>query len=276
MIIIEIKADIIKRSIKEMGNEKYFDENVVLYDKFRPTYGTKIFEDILSYGRIKKSNKILEIGCGTGNATLPMIRTGAEVTAVEIGDNLSKYTAQKFSQYSNFHVIHSAFEDFQAHAKYDLIFAATAFHWIKPDKSYSKCKELLTAGGVLAVFWNTPRISRKNYDLYEKIQGLYQKFMPNGQEEKEMLLESEWYTKRCNELNNFLKENGYLDCIFKTYQDSRVFSADEYIGLLQTYSDHMALPSDVRTPFFEKIHSVINKHKTIEIIDTIDLHMGRV
>ena len=257
-----------------MGNEKYFDENVVLYDKFRPTYGTNIFEDILSYSKITQSSKILEIGCGTGNATLPVIQTGAEVTAVEIGGNLSKYTAQKFSKYSNFHVIHSAFEDFQTHTKYDLIFSATAFHWIQPDRSYSRCKELLVAGGVLAVFWNTPRISRTNLDLYKEIQDLYQRFMPNSQEEKEMLLESEWYIKRCNDLNNFLKENGYIDCIFKIYQDSRVFSADEYIGLLQTYSNHMALPSDVQTPFFEKIYSVIQKHKTIEIIDTIDLHMG--
>ena len=259
-----------------MGNEKYFDENVVLYDKFRPTYGTKIFEDILSYSKITQSSKILEIGCGTGNATFPMIQTGAEVTAVEIGENLSQYTAQKFSKYSNFHVIHSAFEDYQETAKYDLIFAATSFHWIKPDRSYSRCKELLAAGGVLAVFWNTPRISRKNLDLYEEIQGLYQRFMPNGQEEKELLLESKWYTQRCNDLNGFLKENGYLDCIFKIYQDTRVFSADEYIGLLQTYSNHMALPSDARTTFFEKIHSAIKKHKTIEIINTIDLHMGRV
>ena len=259
-----------------MGNEKYFDENVVLYDKFRPTYGTNIFEDILSYSKITQSSKILEIGCGTGNATLPVIQTGAEVTAVEIGGNLSKYTAQKFSKYSNFHVIHSAFEDFQTHTKYDLIFSATAFHWIQPDRSYSRCKELLVAGGVLAVFWNTPCISRTNLDLYKEIQDLYQRFMPNCQEEKEMLLESEWYTKRCNDLNNFLKENGYIDCIFKIYQDSRVFSADEYIGLLQTYSNHMALPPDVRTTLFEKIHSAIKKHKTIEIIDTIDLHMGRV
>ena len=38
--------DIAERRIKEMGNEKYFDENVVLYDKFRATYGTNIFEDI--------------------------------------------------------------------------------------------------------------------------------------------------------------------------------------------------------------------------------------
>ena len=259
-----------------MGNEKYFDENVVLYDKFRPTYGTNIFEDILSYSKITQSSKILEIGCGTGNATLPVIQTGAEVTAVEIGGNLSKYTAQKFSKYSNFHVIHSAFEDFQTHTKYDLIFSATAFHWIQPDRSYSRCKELLVAGGVLAVFWNTPRISRTNLDLYKEIQDLYQRFMPNSQEEKEMLLESEWYTKRCNDLNNFLKENGYIDCIFKIYQDSRVFSADEYIGLLQTYSNHMALPPDVRTTLFEKIHSAIKKHKTIEIIDTIDLHMGHI
>ena len=259
-----------------MGNEKYFDENVVLYDKFRPTYGTNIFEDILSYSKITQSSKILEIGCGTGNATLPVIQTGAEVTAVEIGGNLSKYTAQKFSKYSNFHVIHSAFEDFQTHTKYDLIFSATAFHWIQPDRSYSRCKELLVAGGVLAVFWNTPRISRTNLDLYKEIQDLYQRFMPNSQDEKEMLLESEWYTKRCNDLNNFLKENGYIDCIFKIYQDLRVFSADEYIGLLQTYSNHMALPPDVRTTLFEKIHSAIKKHKTIEIIDTIDLHMGHI
>ena len=259
-----------------MGNEKYFDENVILYDKFRPTYGTKIFEDILSYSRITKSSKILEIGCGTGNATLPMIQTRAEVTAVEIGENLSKYTAQKFSKYSNFQIIHCAFEDFQAPTNYDLIFSATAFHWIKPDKSYLKCKDLLKHGGVLAVFWNTPCISRTNLDLYEEIQDLYQRFMPNSKEEKEMLLESEGYTKRCNDLNNFLKENGYIDCIFKIYQDSRVFSADEYIGLLQTYSNHMALPPDVRATFFEKIYSAIKKHKTIEIIDTIDLHMGRV
>ena len=68
-----------------------------------------------------------------------------------------------------------------------------------------------------------------------------------------------------------MKENGYVDCIFKIYQDSRVFSADEYIGLLQTYSNHMALPPDVRATFFEKIYSAIKKNKTIEIIDTIDL-----
>lgn len=259
-----------------MGNEKYFDENVVLYDKFRPTYGTKIFEDILSYSKITQSSKILEIGCGTGNATLPMIETGAELTAIEIGKNLSQYTARKFFEYKNFRVINAAFEDFQSPLKYDLIFAATSFHWIKPEKSYSKCKELLRQDGVLAIFWNTPRISRKDPILYQEIQNLYQQYMPHRAEEKEELLKSQWYLKRCNDLDVFLIEYEYSDCMFKIYQDVRSFSADEYIGLLQTYSDHMALPPTIQTTFFEKIHSAIQKCGRIEIVDTIDLHMGRV
>ena len=204
-----------------------------------------------------------------------MIETGAEVTAVEIGKNLSQYTAQKFFEYRNFQVINTSFEEFQAPIKYDLIFAATAFHWIKPGKSYSKCKELLKQNGVLAVFWNTPRISRKDPSLYNEIQRLYQQYMPHSVEENEELLNSKWYLKRCKDLDDFLIEHKYSDCKFKIYQDVRSFSADEYIGLLQTYSDHKALSSSIQATFFEKIHSAIQKCGGIEIVDTIDLHIGR-
>ena len=52
--------DIIIKENMKMGNEKYFDESVILYDRFRPTYVKELFEDIISYSRITKSNKILE------------------------------------------------------------------------------------------------------------------------------------------------------------------------------------------------------------------------
>ena len=59
-----------------MGNEKYFDENVLDYDRYRPTYGTEIFRDIIAYAGISDGSRVLEIGCGTGNATLPFLETG--------------------------------------------------------------------------------------------------------------------------------------------------------------------------------------------------------
>lgn len=47
------------------------------------------------------------------------------------------------------------------------------------------------------------------------------------------------------------------------------------VGLLHTYSNHMALPEDKRNEFFGKIHDVITYYGSVEIKDTIDLHIGR-
>ena len=258
-----------------MGNEKYFDENVVLYDRFRPDYGVEIFEYILTYASITEDSRILEIGCGPGNATLPFILRGGDVTAVEIGKNLCDYVRNKFSEYPNFRAVNCAFEEYETSERFDLIFAATSFHWIKSEFAYPRCREYLKSGGSLATFWNTPRISRRNDALYEEIQTLYQRFMPDMAEEKEQLTESEWYQKRCQGLNHFFQKYGYSDIIFKLFHSTRTFTAEEYIGLLHTYSDHMALPDYERKSLFDGIHSAVSKHGNIIINDTIDLHMGR-
>lgn len=258
-----------------MGNEKYFDENVVLYDRYRPTYMPNLYEDIIRYANICESSRILEIGCGTGNATFPFILTGAKVTAVELGAKLSAFTRQRFLDRRNFDIVNNRFEDYQTNEKYDLIFAATSLHWISPEYAYTRCKELLREGGVLAAFWNTPRISRENDELYAQIQSLYAGYMPDSGEEREVLSESKWYKSRCERLNAYFDTYGYRNCVFTLYRGERSFDADAYVGLLHTYSDHMALPQGRRTEFFERIHAVISKHGHIDLIDTVDLHMGQ-
>ncbi len=258
-----------------MGNEKYFDENVVQYDRYRPRYTVELYKDIIDFASITEESKILEIGCGTGNATLPFIQTGAKVTAVELGENLSQYTMQKFCSYENFNVVNTRFEDYSSREKYNLIFAATAFHWIKPEYAYARCKELLTPNGVLATFWNTPRISRRNDKLYSEIQSLYAEYLPDSKEESEALLDSKWYALRCSRLNGYFEIYGFDHTKFKIYRDTRTFTADDYVGLLHTYSDHMVLNPEKRHDFFDKIQAVIKKHGKIDLIDTVDLYMGR-
>lgn len=258
-----------------MANAKSFDENVALYDRYRPTYSPDLFADILSFAQITPESKILEIGCGTGNATLPFIRSGADVTAVELGENLAAFTREKFAAYPNFRVVNSSFERFETDIRYDLIFAATAFHWIPADFAYPRCGQLLNPGGVLAVFWNTPRISRENAALYGEIQALYRQYMPDDAEEKQKLSESEGYIRRCEGIDRDLERFGYSGPVFRLYQDRRTFCADDYVGLLHTYSDHMALPEPIREEFFGKIRLTVEKYGQIEILDTVDLHMGK-
>lgn len=255
-----------------MGNEKYFDENVLAYDECRPTYGKEIYRDILSFAGIRKESRILEVGCGTGNATLPFLQTGARVTAVEKGENLSRFTADKFASFPNFQVINAAFEEYDTSESFDLIFSATAFHWIKSDYGYPRCHTLLQKGGVLAVFWNTPRVSGKNPALKQAIDALYAEYHPDGSNNT---LDDAWYRNRRDSFEQTFQFYGFTDCSCKFYHDYRTFSADAYVRLLHTYSNHMALPEDMRKRFFACIHESIAQYGSIEIEDTIDLHMGR-
>lgn len=50
-----------------------FDEDEVNYDKYRPSYPTELIWDIIRYANLTSSDKILEIGTGTGQATLPFL-----------------------------------------------------------------------------------------------------------------------------------------------------------------------------------------------------------
>jgi ubiquinone/menaquinone biosynthesis C-methylase UbiE len=45
-----------------------FDEAALLYDEVRPGYPEELFDDIVALSGIPSGGRILEIGCGTGQA----------------------------------------------------------------------------------------------------------------------------------------------------------------------------------------------------------------
>lgn len=48
-----------------------FNEDEENYDKYRPSYVKELYQDIINYSGICKGSEVLEIGIGTGQATLP-------------------------------------------------------------------------------------------------------------------------------------------------------------------------------------------------------------
>ncbi|WP_310551707.1 methyltransferase domain-containing protein [Paenibacillus glufosinatiresistens] len=105
-----------------------FDEDPLNYDRSRPAYTEAMFEDIIHYASLDKSKEALEIGVGTGQATLPFLRTGCRVTAVELGGNMARFVRDKFAEYANFQVLHTDFESYEGRSgSFDFIYSATAF-----------------------------------------------------------------------------------------------------------------------------------------------------
>lgn len=92
-----------------MDLRRTFNTDEYNYDKSRPDYPKELFNDIFDYINLSENSNVFEIGIGTGQATLPFLNKSCNVTAVELGDKLARYCAQKFSHFDNFSIINSDF-----------------------------------------------------------------------------------------------------------------------------------------------------------------------
>ena len=125
-----------------------FGEDVKNYEALRPTYPDTLFSAILAYEPMNAEKCALEMGIGTGQATLPILKTGCRVEAVELSSSMAEYVEKKFSGNSRFSVSVSSFEAYEKEEEsFDLIYAATAFHWIPEAEGYPKAFRLLKKGG---------------------------------------------------------------------------------------------------------------------------------
>ena len=74
-----------------------FDAVATLYDQARPGYPERLFDDLVSLSGTGPGAKVLEISCGTAQATVPLARRGYHVLCVELGDNLATIARGKLA-----------------------------------------------------------------------------------------------------------------------------------------------------------------------------------
>ena len=253
------------------GLETTFNKVFSEYDRWRPTYVAELYEDIFAYKQINQASKVLEIGIGTGQATLPVLERGCLLTAIELGDQLAEYSKQKFSHYKNFKVINSAFQDFECPPNsFDLIFSASAFHWIPEEIGYTKVYEMLKSGGVFARFANHPFKDKEREEIHAAMQKIYAVYMPGS------LGGTEYSEESARSRADISKKYGFTDVNYKLYHRTRTFCAKEYISLLGTYSDNIAIEEHKQCRFFAEIQKAIEElGNKITLYDTIDLQLSR-
>ena len=177
---------------------------------------------------------------------------------------------------SKFSVITGKFEDtvFDNDA-FDLVFSASAFHWVPEKIGYEKVFSMLKSGGVFARFANHPYRGKGNPALSQEIDEIYDQYY-NKYYHKERQTISEYTEQQAKGRAMIASKYGFSDIQYKLFYRERLFSAKEYIKLLGTDSDHIALEENIRNAFFERIEEAINKHGgTITIYDTIDLQLAR-
>ena len=266
----------------EQDNRTHFDEIVLNYDKVRWDYPQQMFTDIFEYSGLRKDKKAIEIGAGTGKATTPLLDAGYDVTAVELGANMAAFLLDKHKAYNKFNVIVSAFEDaIFEEGIYDLVYAASAFHWVNAEIGCPKVFRLLKDGGTFALLRNNNYTADGDV-LYEEIQAVYEKYYYSFYTSMERLVRhsNKDLMEPSGILQGFgfrdLSTYGFSDICIKFYNKTLTYSADEYVALMDTMSPNRRLPESNRAALYAGIKEAIIKFGGQYNQDTVfTLYMGR-
>ena len=130
-----------------------FSSDVAAYEIGRPGYPERVYELLGQVCGLGPGTDVLEIGPGTGQATGLLLDGGASVTAVELGSELAARLEAKYAG-RNLSVEVGAFEEVALTPEsFDLIVAATSFHWVPPDVGLRRCADLLRPDGWVALWW---------------------------------------------------------------------------------------------------------------------------
>jgi len=226
-----------------------FDSAADLYDEARPSYPEELFDDLVELGELEPDDRLLEIGCATGKATRPLLERGFSVVCVELGAQLAERARRNLTGLP-VEIRVAPFEQWEDEAgAFDLVYAATAWHWLDPAIRYLKAHRLLRAGGHLA-FWSALHAFPPGFDpFFTEIQEAYDRIGRHRQ--------GEWPPPRPEDIPDDAAEieaSGlFEDVRVRRYGWERLYTADEYIALLSTFSDHIALESKMREQLFREI-----------------------
>ena len=233
-----------------MEFRKIFDTIPDKFDKYRPRYSKELFDALTEYAKIGPGVDVLEIGPGTGQATDPVLNTGCNYNAIELGEHLYEKMKEKYGKYGNFHIVNDDFitHDFKDR-KFDMIYSATTIQWIPEEIAFSKTYDLLKPGGTLAMMLTVSDYKSANEPLYNDIQKVYDEyFKPETKYEH----------------GGFRYDNapayGYVDFEKREFYGKREMTTDEYVSFCQTHCDHMVIPEPYNTQFFEGLRNAVTNH----------------
>jgi SAM-dependent methyltransferase len=136
-------------ALREAARHTY-GADAATYREGRPDYPPWVYEVLRLRCGLGAGTRVLEIGPGSGLVTGHLVAAGARVVAVEPDRAFAEYLGRTMPDVQ---VVGAPFEEADVGSGFDVVVAATSFHWLDQSTALPKLGRVLRAGGWGAIWW---------------------------------------------------------------------------------------------------------------------------
>lgn len=228
------------------------------YNRVRPRYAPEILARVVDLAQLPANAHLLELGCGPGIATVPFAQLGFSLVSLEPNPEAFLLALQNCAPYPQVTIQNRTFEEWELERdRFDAVLAATAWHWFSPEIAYSKAAATLKEQGKLILLWNTA--PQPTPEIYSALAEVYQRLAP-------ALSSTACYEPRATQqehLRNFsqdiLTSGHFCNLIYEDATYSITYEIEDYLALLSTLSQYIALEPLMRNQLLEGLRTQLTK-----------------
>lgn len=197
------------------------------YHRYRPRYPLALITELVGSGHVR----VLDVGAGTGIASMQLREAGADVLAVEPDSRMGQVAVA-----NGIDVERSTFEDWLPNGRsFDLVVFAQSFHWVEPKHALEKCATILRDRGRLVLLSNrlTPITPPK-----QELDEIYSGYL--GPE-----LQSPIDAAHNQELLTLIERHGF-EVERRHVSERQHYAADAWVNMVSTHSNILTLEHQAR------------------------------
>jgi ubiquinone/menaquinone biosynthesis C-methylase UbiE len=234
------------------------------YDRHRPSYPAEVVDAVLEYAHAQPGDPVLDVGAGTGRATLLFAERGYELTAIEPDSEMAAVASKRAATGGlTIELLNTDFEQAKLPEHgFQIVISATAWHWVAPAARNGLAARVLRPGGALAPFWNRPQWAENALrEQFDRIYGgIEEEFAaaaggvmsPLGAP-PQVRNAAQWLK------HEFAGNPDFTDIDARVFEWQQRYTTEEYIGLLGTHSDHIMLPDAPRERLYAEIRATLEE-----------------
>jgi SAM-dependent methyltransferase len=227
-----------------------FETVAETYAEVRPRYPDELFDDLYELADLNDESRAVEIGAGPGVATAPLGRRGLHIVALEPGPSLSTLARRAVADFPHVEVRTTTFEEaVLPPSSFDLLYSASAWHWVDHDRGPDLAADVLKPGGRIALWGaGASEATREGDEFTRASKAVHDRWLP---------IDFDPHPMKGN-VSNVLDSPRFGNFRDRHYEFSLTYDTATYLRLLDTYSSYRLLEPELRASLFADLATTVD------------------